>query len=1055
MINETQLEEELCLKWFESINWETINEIDIAPDSSCPERSTYDEVLLRNTLKTSIGKINPQIPSESIDEIITRLRRPESLDLISNNKEFHKLLLEGLDIRYKVDDEIIDDKVFLIDFENIEINSFKAVNQFTVKGTKQHRRPDIVCFINGLPLFVIELKSPSNEEVDIWDAFTQLQTYKNEVSDLFIFNEALVISDGVNARVGSLTANEERFTPWKTIKDENDKPNNEWQLETLVKGFFNKELILDYIRYFIIYETDEANRTIKKIAAYHQFHAVREAVKATIIASGAIEKEKSRALVLRSTVEHNSKKAGVIWHTQGSGKSISMSCYAGKLIQQKEMNNPTLVIVTDRNDLDGQLYTTFCNSKSLFKQEPKQANDRDRLREALAEREAGGIIFTTIQKFAVSPNEEKHPVLNNRNNIVVISDEAHRSQYGLNAKLNSDKGVYQYGYAKHLRDAIPNATFIGFTGTPIALKDKDTRAIFGDYISIYDIKDAVEDGATVQIYYEPRLTKLDLNNIEIENLASEFEDIPEDEEDLDSREKAKIKWSRLEKLVGSKPRLEKIAQDLVKHYENREDVISGKAMIVAMSREICVNLYNEIIKLRPEWHSEDIEKGAIKIIMTGSASDKADLQKHVYNKSTRKRLEERFKDPADNLKLVIVRDMWLTGFDVPCCMTMYVDKPMKGHNLMQAIARVNRVFKDKKGGLVVDYIGIINELKEAYKTYTDSHGKGEATHDIEAAFMVLKEKLETIRAIFTKSAKAEGFNYSNYKTQAKNILIPAANYILGLEDGKKRFLDLILEINIANSLCSTLEKAKELKEEIAFYNTVKAIISKLTNVDKKRKARSKESTLKQILDNAIIADEVMDLYALCGIDKPNIGLLDEEFLQEIKDMPHHNLAVELLEKLLGDHIKAKLKNNLIKQKKYSERLLDTLRRYHQGFITNMKAIEELMSMAKDCTEDAKYAESIGLTNDELAFFDALNENASAKDLGDETLKMIAKEITEKLRKSTTVDWQKRESIRSRLKIIIRRTLQKYKYPPDKTIDAIELVMKQAEILANDWSDDTN
>lgn len=1048
MITETILEEEYCLPWFESLAWETIKEIDIAQDSNKRERDNYNEVLLKNTLKSSLIQINPQVPSETIDEVIVKLTKPESLDLIINNKEFHRLLLEGVDVKYKIDDEVVEDTLFLIDFENINANSFKAVNQFTIKGSKQLRRPDIVCFINGLPLFVIELKSPSKEETDIWEAYNQLQTYKDEISDLFIFNEALIVSDGFNARLGSLTANEERFTPWKAIKNEQDKPDNQWQLETLVKGFFDKELLLDYIRYFIIFETNEEAKTIKKIAAYHQFHAVREAVTSTLIASGAEVSSNSTA---HTTVVHNSKKAGVIWHTQGSGKSISMCCYAGKLIRQPQMKNPTLVIVTDRNDLDGQLYQTFCNAQSLLGQNPVQADSRDKLREALAEREAGGILFTTIQKFALLASEEKHPSLNDRDNIVVISDEAHRSQYGLNAKLDSKTGFYKYGYAKHLRDAIPNASFIGFTGTPISFDDKDTRAVFGDYISIYDIKDAVEDGATVPIFYQPRLIKLDLNDTDLNEFESELEEIPEDEEAIESNEKAKIKWSRLEKLVGSESRLKRVAKDLIEHYEAREKTITGKAMIVTMSREICVKLYDEIINLHPEWHSEDTKKGAIKVVMTGSASDEAHLQKHVYNKSTRKELEERFKNPNDPLKLVIVRDMSLTGFDAPSCMTMYIDKPMKGHNLMQAIARVNRVFKDKPHGLVVDYIGIFNQLKEAYKTYADSKGKGEPTHDIEAAFTVLKDRLESIRAMFAKNAKADGFDYSAYKTKAIDLLIPAANYILGLDDGKKRFLDLMLAVNKANSLCSTLDKAKVFKEEIAFLNTVKVAIIKLTNVDKKIKAKSKDSTLQQILNNAIQADEVQDLYGLCGINKPDISLLDEKFLQEVKEMPHKNLAVELLEKLLADHIKAKLKNNVIKEKKYSDRLKETLKRYHEGFISNLKALEELMAMAKDCSEDANYAESIGLTDDELAFFDALNENASAQDLGDETLKLIAREITEMLRKSTTVDWQKRESIRSSLRIIVRRTLQKYGYPPNKRDDAIDLVMNQAEALANDWS----
>ncbi|EOJ8805301.1 type I restriction endonuclease subunit R, partial [Escherichia coli] len=688
MLTEDDLEQ-LCLGWFAEQGWEIHHGPDIAPDGSNPQRASYHDVFLTPVLNACLQKINPHLPADVFEQVISRITRAESPDLIASNKTFHHWLLEGVPVQYRRDEELIHDHALLVDFSQPQNNRFMVVNQMTISGTKQPRRPDIICFINGIPLAVVELKSPVDDKVDIWDAYHQLQTYKDEIRDLFISNEALIVSDGYLARVGSLTATEERFMPWKAISNENDKPLLEWQLETMVRGFFNRELLLDYIRYFVLFENND-ERLIKKIAGYHQFHAVREAVQATIVASTG------KQLVLHSNIQPGSKKAGVVWHTQGSGKSISMCCYVSKLLQQPEMGNPTIVVVTDRNDLDGQLYGTFCQAQELLKQMPVQADDRETLRDLLATRDAGGIIFTTVQKFSPEEGENAHPILNGRSNIVVISDEAHRSQYGMKANLDRKTGVYKYGYAKHMRDALPNASFLGFTGTPVSAEDRDTRAVFGDYVSIYDIQDAVDDGATVPIHYESRLAKLDLNHEELAALSDQVEELIEDDE-LDQREKTKGEWSRLEKLVGAKPRLQQIAADLISHFEKRNTVMDGKAMIVAMSREICVHLYDEIIALRPEWHDDDPEKGQIKIVMTGTASDKAMLQPHIYNKRTKKRLESRFKNVNDPLKLVIVRDMWLTGFDAPCCHTMYIDKPMRGHNLMQAIARVNRVFKDKPG----------------------------------------------------------------------------------------------------------------------------------------------------------------------------------------------------------------------------------------------------------------------------------------------------------------------------------------------------------------------
>jgi type I restriction enzyme R subunit len=1048
MITEDQLEQ-LCLDWFVEGGYEYANGYDIAHDGMAPEREDYKQILLIGRLLDALQRINPQIPVSTLEEqVVHVLSKPEQPVLIQNNRTFQQYLLEGMQVEYtdKNGDKQTD-HVQIIDFHNPDSNQFLVVNQFTVKGTKMNRRPDLVVFINGLPIAVIELKNLSDENAGIWEAYNQLQTYKDEISDLFVFNEALVISDGINARIGSLTANKERFLPWRTIKNENDKPLLEYELEKVVRGFFDRELLLEFIRYFVLFEQD-GDKLIKKIAGYHQFHAVREAVRVTMIASRSSDKnlqETERATYGREVVP-GSRRAGVVWHTQGSGKSISMVCYAGVLLQQPEMHNPTLVVVTDRNDLDNQLFDNFVAAKMLLRQTPVQADSRDDLRELLESRQSGGIIFTTVQKFSLLNGEEYHPPLSQRSNIVVISDEAHRSQYGLKAVLDQKTGKYKFGYAKHLRDALPMASFIGFTGTPIATEDKDTRAVFGDYVSIYDIQDAVDDGATVPIYYESRLAKLDINQAEIEKLNKEVDEVMEDEEDVNAREKAKSKWAALERLVGAEPRLKEIATDLVQHFEERNATIEGKGMIVAMSREICARLYNEIIAIRPDWHSQDIDKGAIKVIMTASASDKPLLQAHNYSKLQKKRLEKRFKDPNDPLKLVIVRDMWLTGFDAPCAHTMYIDKPMRSHNLMQAIARVNRVFKDKPGGLVVDYIGIANELKSALKTYTDSQGKGNPTHLAAEAFSLLVEKVDVVRGMF------QGFDYGDYETDAISVLIPAANHILSLEDGKKRFLDTVLAITKAFALCGTLDEAQQYKKEIAFFSAVKAIITKVTTVDSKRTEEQRNSALRQILDQAIISEGVDDIFKLAGLDKPNIGLLDDQFMDDVRNMKDRNFAVELLEKLLRDEIRSNTRNNVVQEKNYSDRLLETLRKYRNRAIETAQVIEELIQMAKEFQNAMKRHEQLGLNEDEVAFYDALANNESAvRDLGDEVLKAIAHELAEKLRKSTTVDWQVRDSVRAKLRNMVRILLRRYKYPPDRSAEAIDLILQQAEVLSDNWS----
>ncbi|MDN3609371.1 type I restriction endonuclease subunit R [Vibrio ostreicida] len=1072
MITEDQLEQE-CIRWFTDQGYLYKNGYDIAPDGDAPERDDYHQVVLKQRLLNQLEIINPELPIEALNDVVNTVSSPDTPILIKNNRTFHKFVIEGVPVEYTAvengESKTKHTHAQLMDFTTPDNNEFLIVNQFTITGTKGNRRPDVVVFINGLPISVIELKNPADEHADIWNAFNQLQTYKDEISDLFIFNEALVVSDGWTARVGSLTANKERFLPWKTVATEDDRPLLEFQLETMVRGFFKQDLLLDYIRYFVLFETDN-DKIIKKIAGYHQFHAVRAAVEATVRAANTSGHFLESTIPALEKIKQGSGKAGVVWHTQGSGKSISMVCYASKLLQQASMNNPTIVVVTDRNDLDGQLYNTFGMAQETLKQIPQQADDRDALRELLLNRQSGGIIFTTIQKFALLDEETEHPRLSERSNIVVVSDEAHRSQYGNKSKMVEVKDKngtvtghkYVYGYSKYMRDALPNASFIGFTGTPIAMDDKDTRGVFGEYVSIYDIQDAVDDGATVPIYYESRLAKLDINQDEIEQLNDKVEDeIGEDEETAD-REKVKSEWATLEKLVGAEPRIEQVAKDLVEHFTTRTATFPGKAMIVAMSREICVNLYNAIVAIKPEWHHPDTDKGVIKIVMTGSASDKEKMQPHIHDKKTKKLFESRYKKTEDELQLVIVRDMWLTGFDAPSCHTMYIDKPMKGHNLMQAIARVNRVFKDKPGGLVVDYIGIANELKNALKTYTNSQGKGQPTVDTAEAFSVLMEKVDIIRGMFATPVDGDVFNYRpDFETDAFRLLPGAVNHLSGLShvesngkevrDGKRRFLDVMAALTKAYSLCNTMDEISGYKNEIAFYSAIKTAFIKHSTVDKKRTDEERNTALKQILDNAVVADGVDDIFSMVGLDKPNIGLLSEEFLEDVKNMKEKNLAVELLEKLLRDEVKARMKNDVVQEKKYSERIMSTLQKYHNRNIETAQVIEELIQWAKEMQEDAEMVDKLNLSVDEMAFYRALVDNeSSVRELGDDDLRNLAIELTQQLRKSATVDWQKRESVRARMRNLVRRLLRRWKYPPDAAEEAIKLVLEQAEVLADGW-----
>jgi len=1041
------------------MDWTTAHEPDIAPDGPAPVRSNYQQVLLRERLTKALRTINPGIPSDSLEETIDQVEKLDHPALEWRNRDFHRLLVDGIPVRWQSAEEVEHDYVRLIDFENVANNDFLVVNQFTVKGAQHVRRPDLVAFINGIPIAVIELKNPADEEADVWSAHQQLQTYKEQIPDLFAFNEALVVSDGLTARIGSLTASKEWFLPWRALSDAHSRPQVEYELENVVRGFFDRELLLDYLRYFVLFE-QEGEQVVKKIAGYHQFHAVREAVRVTVVASQAPEGEAVSDVIesYGREVLPGSRKAGVVWHTQGAGKSISMVCYAAKLLQQSEMKNPTIVVVTDRIDLDSQLFETFCLSQDLLKQTPIQVESRAKLRERLTERQAGGIIFTTVQKFSLAEGEKQHRPLCNRSNVVVISDEAHRSQYGLKARLDKKKNQYVFGFAKHMRDALPNASFIGFTGTPISQDDRDTRAVFGDYVSIYDIQDAVDDGATVEIYYESRLVKLDVNRKEIDRLSEEVEVVTEEEEDLASRERTKATWTALAKLVGAEERLKELAADLVEHFEKRTSTIEGKAMIVCMRRSICAQLFAEIVALRPDWMGSRLadrhgnessfnpEDGTLRVVMSGSSSDAEELRPHVYTRQEKKRLEKRFKDPTDPLKLVIVRDMWLTGFDVPCCHTMYVDKPMREHNLMQAIARVNRVFKDKTGGLVVDYIGIARDLKAALKTYTESKGRGRPTRNAEEALGILVERLDVCRGMF------HGFDYSRFETDATNLLVPAANHVLGLQDGKKRFIDVVAEMTKVFSVCGTLDDVVSLRTEIAFFSAVKAAIVKYTTVDRKLRDAERDSTLKQILDNAVVSDGVTDIFKLAGLEKPNIGLLSDEFLEDVRNMPEKDLGVQLLEKLLRDGIRTYSRNNIVQQQTFSERLLETLRKYHNRAIETAQVVEELINMSRDFQDAMKRDEELGLSVDEVAFYYALAKRPEVlKEMGDKTLKKLATELTEKLRNSTSVDWQHRESVRARMRILIKRLLRKYKYPPEGQDDAVVLVVEQAEELADKWS----
>lgn len=1021
--------EQIALQTFEEQGYEIINGISL-------ERA-YNEVVIITRLENAIAKLNPTVPIEVREEAVKNVVRVQHTTLLANNEAFHKLLTEGVDVKGREGTDIKTFKVWLMDFENPLKNDFIAVNQFTIVEKHTNKRPDVILFINGLPLVVIEIKNATSENATIKNAFDQLQTYKQAISSLFNYNSILIATDGWFAKAGTITSDWSRFSGWKippTSKENNkaaeptEKYNstlfpteqNHLEMDVMLQGMLEKKTLIDLIRYFIVFEKTK-EKTIKKIAAYHQYYAVNKAIQSTIKASSI----------------QGDQRAGVVWHTQGSGKSLSMVFYSGKMVVTPELDNPTIVVLTDRNDLDQQLFDTFSNCQQLIRQTPVQAENRNHLQSLLSVA-SGGVVFTTIQKFMPEEKGGEYPKLSDRRNIVVVADEAHRSQYD-----------FIDGYARHMRDALPNASFIGFTGTPIENEDKNTQAIFGEYVDIYDIQQAVEDGATVRIFYESRLAKIELNPEEQNIIDQKIEEVTEEDE-LTERQQRFAKWTQQEAIVGSEKRLQQVAADLIKHFEQRNEVFDGKGMIVCMSRRICVALHDAIIKIRPDWYSNDDDKGVIKVIMTGSSSDPLDWQEHIRNKPKRKAIGDRLKDPKDGLKLVIVRDMWLTGFDAPCLNTLYVDKPMSGHNLMQAIARVNRVFKDKEGGLIVDYLGIAQDLKKALSVYTSSGGKGKIEFNQEEAVAKMEELYEVVVDLFDK------FDYKKFfdlqPRQKLTFLLDATDYVLGLDNGKDRFSANVSNLSKAFAISVPHPKALAIRDDLSFFQAIKARISKLRESVKKRSDEEVETAIRQIISDALISTEVIDIFEVAGIEKPEISILSDEFLAELKDMPRKNLALELLRRLLNDEIKKRSSHNLMQSKKFSEMLSDAIKRYQNNAITAAEVIEEMIRMAKDIKAADQRGEKLNLDFRELAFYDALEVSDSAvKVLGDDILKTIARELVESVRNSVTIDWDKKESVQARMRVLIKRILKKYGYPPDLQEQAVKTVIEQAKLLGKDFS----
>ena len=1018
--------EDACLDWLRELGYHTVFGPDIAHDSDAPERESYKQVLLTGRLRQSLLKINPDVDNTLIDEAIRQLSIIERPSLIETNRQFFHFLANGVSVEsQRTDGSTAHVSIKLVDFDNPDNNDWLAANQFTVEHGQKNRRPDVVVFLNGMPVGVIELKNAADENATIYKAYNQIQTYKNDIPSLFNTNGVAIISDGLEARVGTISADFERYMPWRTLDGKTVAPKGISELETLLKGVFTKSVFLDLLHYFMVFE-DDSKSVIKKMAGYHQYHAVNKAIQRTVDATQG---------------EH---KAGVVWHTQGSGKSLTMVFYSGKVIQHPEMKNPTLVILTDRNDLDEQLFGTFSHCHELLRQKPAQANSRDELRELL-KTTSGGVIFTTMQKFSLDEGEETFPKLSDRSNIVVIADEAHRTQYGFKAKIDLKTGKKTVGYASSLREALPNASFIGFTGTPVEATDKNTPAVFGEYIDIYDIHRAVEDGATVRIFYESRLAKIELNENEKPRLDEDFDEVTEGEE-LDRKEKEKSKWSRMEALVGADKRVKLIAKDIVEHFEQRTEAMAGKALIVGMSRRICVALYKAIIELRPGWHSDKDTEGAIKVIMTGSAADPESWQGHIRSKDKRDAIAKRLKDAKDPLKLVIVRDMWLTGFDAPCLHTMYVDKPMKGHNLMQAIARVNRVFKGKPGGLIVDYIGIADLLKKALMDFTEGDRK-EAGIPIEEAIAIMLEKVELTRSLLKNHDYGKAL--TGTPSERLSAIAEAMEHILSLDDGRERFMQNVLELSLAYALASSTEEAKDIRDEVGFFQALRSAFAKSTAATGKT-LEELDTVIQQLVSKAISSTEIVDIFSAAGLKTPDISILSDEFLAEVQGLEKKNLALELLRKLLNDAIKTRAKKNVVQARKFSEMLEAAIKRYYSKQIETAQVIQELVTMAKDFRAAERRGEELGLSEEESAFYEALETNDSAvMELGDETLKAIARELVNTVKNNTSIDWTKKESIRAKLRVMVKRVLKKYNYPPDKQEHAINTVLEQAAVLTAD------
>ena len=1059
-ITESMLED-TCLDWLEELGWDRIYGPDIAPDTPHAERSSYSEVILKARLRSALARINPEVPDAGIDQAVKKLLAADSPNLIVNNRNFHRCLTDGIDVEVTSTEEyggVKHLKVFLVDIDNVGNNDWLALNQLTViekavaGRAAVNRRADVALYVNGLPLAVLELKNPGDENDTIEHAFNQLQTYKQDIPTLFTTNEVLVTSDGLQARAGMLSSGRDRFMPWRTVSGEEVTAPGTPELETLIRGLFDRHRFLDYILNFIVFQDDGAKLT-KMGAAYHQYWAVNKALGCTLSACG-IDADPRRLLgrfpaeqtpraregapVYGKGSKHfDGRKIGVVWHTQGSGKSLSMVFYAGKVARYPDMNNPTLVVITDRNDLDDQLFDAFASCRDLLRQAPAQAGSRSHMKTLLSVA-AGGVVFTTIQKFMPEARGAAHPLLSERRNIVVIADEAHRSQYD-----------FIDGFARHLHDALPHASFIGFTGTPIEAQDRNTPAVFGDYIDIYDISRAVEDGATVRIYYESRPARIELSAARLERVDPEFERITEAEEEAD-KQKLKSKWAALEALVGADKRIRRVAADLVEHFEKRLEVLDGKAMVVGMSRRICVDLYHAIRELKPDWHDEHGAKGALKIVMSGSASDPIDWQPHIRSKAEREALAKRFKDPQDELKMVIVRDMWLTGFDCPSLHTLYIDKPMGGHNLMQAIARVNRVFRDKPGGLVVDYIGLADSLKTALADYSAGGGKGETTIDQEQAAALLMEKYEVARDML------HGFDYRAVIAESPGRRISGIartmEFILGLEDGKKRFLAAVSLLTKAFALAVPHKTALAIRDEVGFFQAVRAALLKRTGDAQGRTPHEMDSAIRQLVSEALASNEVEDIFASAGADKPDIAILSDDFLAEVKNLPYRNLAVELLKKLINDEIKTRSKKNVVQARSFAEMLKNAVAKYQNRAIEATAVIQELIELARELRESKRRGERLGLSDDEIAFYDALADNGSARELmGDEQLRAIAQILVRRVKNSVSIDWTLREKARAQIRVMVKRILREYGYPPDLQQAATELVIEQAEVLCSGWA----